>query len=70
MIDGGASGAAAAIRLLRDPPLPGTGETVWLVGPLRRGRRWETTAIPDIREQAAALPTALWQMQTKVMVSV
>jgi uncharacterized NAD(P)/FAD-binding protein YdhS len=49
--------------------LPGSGGTLWLVGPLRRGRCWETTAIPDIRGQAAALPKALWQIETKVMVS-
>jgi uncharacterized NAD(P)/FAD-binding protein YdhS len=30
-----------------------------LVGPLRRGHQWETTAIPDIRTQASALARAL-----------
>ncbi|WP_018348187.1 FAD/NAD(P)-binding protein [Longispora albida] len=28
---------------------------LWAVGPLRRGRWWETTAVPEIRAQAAAL---------------
>lgn len=27
----------------------------WLIGPLRRGAQWETTAVPEIRAQAAAL---------------
>ena len=39
--------------------LPDTGDTLWLVGPLRRGRHWETTAIPEIREQAADLSVSL-----------
>jgi uncharacterized NAD(P)/FAD-binding protein YdhS len=28
---------------------------LWLIGPLRRGRSWETTAVPEIRAQARAL---------------
>jgi uncharacterized NAD(P)/FAD-binding protein YdhS len=28
---------------------------LWLVGPLRRGARWETTAVPEIRAQARLL---------------
>ncbi|WP_412541861.1 FAD/NAD(P)-binding protein [Longispora sp. K20-0274] len=28
---------------------------IWTVGPLRRGRWWETTAVPEIRAQTAAL---------------
>ncbi len=36
--------------------LRSTDGVLWLVGPLRRGQQWETTAIPDIRVQAAALP--------------
>jgi uncharacterized NAD(P)/FAD-binding protein YdhS len=40
--------------------IAGTDGRVWLVGPLRRGERWETTAIPEIRAQAAALPRRLW----------
>jgi uncharacterized NAD(P)/FAD-binding protein YdhS len=27
----------------------------WLIGPLRRGARWETTAVPEIRAQARRL---------------
>jgi uncharacterized NAD(P)/FAD-binding protein YdhS len=42
--------------------LHNTGDALWLVGPLRRGRTWETTAIPEIREQAASLPEALWRV--------
>ena len=30
-------------------------ENLWLIGPLRRGRSWETTAVPEIRAQARAL---------------
>jgi uncharacterized NAD(P)/FAD-binding protein YdhS len=30
-------------------------ENLWLIGPLRRGARWETTAVPEIRTQARAL---------------
>jgi uncharacterized NAD(P)/FAD-binding protein YdhS len=32
---------------------------LWLVGPLRRGARWETTAVPEIRAQAHRLSTDL-----------
>jgi uncharacterized NAD(P)/FAD-binding protein YdhS len=46
--------------------LRGTDDTMWVVGPLRRGRRWETTAIPEIRAQAAELPGSLWR--TKALV--
>jgi uncharacterized NAD(P)/FAD-binding protein YdhS len=31
----------------------------WLIGPLRRGARWETTAVPEIRAQARDLSVAL-----------
>ena len=31
----------------------------WLIGPLRRGARWETTAVPEIRAQARDLGAAL-----------
>jgi uncharacterized NAD(P)/FAD-binding protein YdhS len=30
-------------------------QRLWLVGPLRRGARWETTAVPEIRAQARQL---------------
>lgn len=33
----------------------GTHPAVWTLGPLRRGELWESTAIPEIRTQAAAL---------------
>jgi uncharacterized NAD(P)/FAD-binding protein YdhS len=46
--------------------LPSTDGVMWLVGPLRRGGRWETTAIPDIRGQAAALPRSLWRVGAMV----
>jgi uncharacterized NAD(P)/FAD-binding protein YdhS len=32
---------------------------LWLVGPLRRGARWETTAVPEIRAQARRLAVDL-----------
>ena len=32
---------------------------LWLVGPLRRGRLWETTAVPEIRRQTDQLVAAL-----------
>jgi uncharacterized NAD(P)/FAD-binding protein YdhS len=31
------------------------GERLWALGPLTRGRYWEIIAVPDIREQAAAV---------------
>lgn len=31
----------------------------WLIGPMRRGVRWETTAVPEIRNQARDLAAAL-----------
>ena len=36
-----------------------TGAPLWVVGPLRRGRLWETTAIPEIREQSEALAASI-----------
>lgn len=30
----------------------GVSEGLWVVGPLRRGTLWESTAVPDLREQA------------------
>jgi uncharacterized NAD(P)/FAD-binding protein YdhS len=32
---------------------------IWLIGPLRRGARWETTAVPEIRAQARRLAADL-----------
>jgi uncharacterized NAD(P)/FAD-binding protein YdhS len=46
--------------------LRSTDGVLWLVGPLRRGEQWETTAIPDIRVQAAALPRSLWRVGAMV----
>lgn len=34
-------------------------DSLWAIGPLRRGALLETTAVPEIREQAAALAAAL-----------
>jgi uncharacterized NAD(P)/FAD-binding protein YdhS len=31
------------------------GERLWALGPLTKGRHWEIIAVPDIREQAAAV---------------
>ncbi|MDP9795354.1 putative NAD(P)/FAD-binding protein YdhS [Catenuloplanes nepalensis] len=36
-----------------------TAAPLWVVGPMRRGRLWETTAIPEIRDQADTLARAL-----------
>ena len=47
--------------------MPGTNDTVWVVGPLRRGRRWETTAIPEIRAQAADLAFSLGRSDALVV---
>ncbi|MBO3743179.1 FAD/NAD(P)-binding protein [Actinoplanes flavus] len=35
------------------------GPGLWVIGPLRRGHLWETTAIPEIRGQAERLATAV-----------
>ncbi|MDQ1489362.1 MAG: hypothetical protein QOJ23_1876 [Actinomycetota bacterium] len=47
----------------RDGRLVGEGgrpsDTLWAVGPLRRGALLETTSVPEIREQAAALARVL-----------
>jgi uncharacterized NAD(P)/FAD-binding protein YdhS len=32
---------------------------LWAVGPIRRGASWETTAVPEIRAQAATVAAAL-----------
>jgi len=51
------------LRAGADGSLPGTGGALWLVGALRRGDRWETTAIPEIRAQAEDLAHALGHRQ-------
>jgi uncharacterized NAD(P)/FAD-binding protein YdhS len=48
--------------------LPQTDNKLWLVGPLRRGRLWETTAIPEIREQAASLSASIQEVPELVAV--
>jgi uncharacterized NAD(P)/FAD-binding protein YdhS len=46
--------------------LPGTDSKLWLVGPLRRGITWETTAIPEIREQARTVAACSSELFEKV----
>jgi hypothetical protein len=41
-------------------------DALWVVGPLRRGQRCESTAIPDIRMQAADLSRSLQRADTVV----
>lgn len=43
----------------RVQPASGTATAVWAIGPLRRGELWESTAIPEIRSQAAELARAV-----------
>jgi uncharacterized NAD(P)/FAD-binding protein YdhS len=35
------------------------GEKLWALGPLTKGRYWEIVAVPDIREQAAAVADSI-----------
>lgn len=35
------------------------GDGVWALGPLTKGAYWEIVAVPDIREQAAAVAEAI-----------
>lgn len=35
------------------------GERLWAIGPLTKGRYWEIVAVPDIREQAAAVADSI-----------
>jgi uncharacterized NAD(P)/FAD-binding protein YdhS len=35
------------------------GEHLWAMGPLTKGRYWEIIAVPDIRDQAAAVADAI-----------
>ncbi len=40
------------------------GERLWALGPLTKGRYWEIIAIPDIRDQAAAVADDMaWELQ-------
>ncbi len=36
-------------------PAHGAPAAIWAVGPLRKGELWESTAVPEIRQQAARL---------------
>jgi uncharacterized NAD(P)/FAD-binding protein YdhS len=40
----------------------------WLIGPLRRGARWETTAVPEIRAQARLLATSIDRRESTIPV--
>ncbi len=40
------------------------GERLWALGPLTKGRYWEIIAVPDIRDQAAAVADDMaWELQ-------
>jgi uncharacterized NAD(P)/FAD-binding protein YdhS len=41
-----------------DGRVPNASGRLWVIGAHRRGRLWETTAIPEIRQQAAAIAAA------------
>jgi uncharacterized NAD(P)/FAD-binding protein YdhS len=41
-------------------------QRLWVLGPLRRGVQWETTAVPELRAQAAALVARLAATGTSV----
>jgi len=66
LVDGGLA-VAGPLRLGLDTDLDGrlvdaegrTTAPLWTLGSLRRGTLWETTAIPEIRDQAAALAKVL-----------
>jgi len=51
---GFATDPAGRLRSATSPAEDAT-PAVWVIGPLRRGELWESTAIPEIRTQAAAL---------------
>ncbi|SHG32273.1 Uncharacterized NAD(P)/FAD-binding protein YdhS [Jatrophihabitans endophyticus] len=40
-------------------PASGPAASIWAIGPLRRGQLWESTAVPEIRSQAADLAADL-----------
>ncbi|MGQ0838769.1 FAD/NAD(P)-binding protein [Actinokineospora sp.] len=42
-----------------DGRVAGSGAPVWVIGALRRGNLWETTAFPEIRAQAAEIAAAV-----------
>ena len=39
----------------RSTKIRAPGNALWALGPLTKGRYWEIIAVPDIREQAAAV---------------
>lgn len=41
---------------------------LWLIGPLRRGARWETTAVPEIRAQARQLAQSIDKRESTIPV--
>ncbi len=47
-----------------DGQLLGTGSPLWTIGSLRRGNLWETTAFPEIREQASVIADAVLESLT------
>ncbi|WP_261574344.1 FAD/NAD(P)-binding protein [Frankia gtarii] len=54
-LDLGFATEASGRLVAADGPRP----AIWAIGPLRRGELWESTAIPEIRGQAAALARAI-----------
>ncbi|WP_051054156.1 FAD/NAD(P)-binding protein [Frankia sp. QA3] len=54
-LDLGFATEASGRLVAADGPRP----AIWAIGPLRRGELWESTAIPEIRGQAAALARAV-----------
>ena len=44
-------------------------ETLFALGPLRRGELWESTAVPEIRAQAHALARHLTQQRALASVA-
>ena len=44
-------------------PAAGVPAAIWAVGPLRKGELWESTAVPEIRRQAAELAAAMVAVQ-------
>jgi uncharacterized NAD(P)/FAD-binding protein YdhS len=44
-------------------------ETLFAIGPLRRGELWESTAVPEIRAQAQALARHLARRRTLAAVA-
>jgi uncharacterized NAD(P)/FAD-binding protein YdhS len=56
LLDGGAiEPDHLGIGLAVDDRSRASAERLWAVGPLTKGRYWEIIAVPDIREQAAAV---------------